>query len=89
MLLEAAAYTQSQFITAADLPDMITRTAASEDSKSRRQVLDRAEADLILQALQQAGSVTQAALRLGLHDATLYRKLKKYGIPLPQSQKNH
>ena len=87
MLLEAAAYTQSQFITAADLPDMLTRTAASEDSKSRRQVLDRAEADLILQALQQAGSVAQAALRLGLHDATLYRKLKKYGIPLPQSQK--
>jgi transcriptional regulator with PAS, ATPase and Fis domain len=89
MLLAAAAYTQSQFITAVDLPDMLTRTAVSEDSKSRRQVLDRTEADLIRQALQQAGSVAQAALRLGLHDATLYRKLKKYRIPLLQSQKKH
>jgi DNA-binding NtrC family response regulator len=88
-LLEAAAYTQSQSITAGDLPDMITRAAAAEDSQSRRQVLDRAEADLIVQALQQAGSVTQAALRLGLHEATLYRKMKKYGVPLPQNQNKH
>lgn len=91
VLLEAVVYTQSQRITTMDLPVTITRagTDASRVSRSRRQVLDNTEAELIVQALQQAGSVAQAAVRLGLHDATLYRKLKKYGIPPPQSQKKH
>jgi transcriptional regulator of acetoin/glycerol metabolism len=52
-------------------------------------VLDTTEADLIVQTLQQAGSVAQAALRLGLHDATLYRKMKKYGIALPSERKQN
>jgi transcriptional regulator with PAS, ATPase and Fis domain len=91
VLLGAVVYTQSQRITTMDLPATITRavTAASGASRSRRQVLDNTEVELIVQALQQAGSVAQAAVRLGLHDATLYRKLKKYGIPPPQSQKKH
>jgi transcriptional regulator of acetoin/glycerol metabolism len=86
MLLEAAIYAPGQRITAADLPPTITRAAVSETSQSRRQVLDRAEADLILQALQQTGGVTRAALHLGLHNATLYRRMKKYGIALPSER---
>jgi transcriptional regulator with PAS, ATPase and Fis domain len=89
VLLEAAAYTESQCITPTDLPATITRTVTSDSGgpRSRRQALDAAEAELIMQALEQTGSVSQAASRLGLHDATLYRKMKKYGIARPSEQK--
>lgn len=87
VLLEAVTYTQSQCITAADLPPAIMRAATSVTSQSRRQVLDSAEAELIVQVLQETESVAQAARRLGLHRATLYVKMKKYGISLPRSRK--
>ncbi|HJY82436.1 MAG TPA: sigma 54-interacting transcriptional regulator [Candidatus Binatia bacterium] len=91
VLLEAALSTQNQCITTMDLPVIITSagTAASGVSRSRRQVLDNTEAELIVRALQQTGSVTQAASRLGLHQATLYRRMKKYGIALPSERKQH
>lgn len=87
VLLEAATYAQSREITAADLPPALTGAAASEVSQSRRRVLDNTEAELILQSLQQTTSIAQAAQRLGLHHATLYRKMKKYGIPLSRAQR--
>jgi transcriptional regulator of acetoin/glycerol metabolism len=91
VLLEAAFNTQSQHITLMDLPAAITRavTAAAEGARSRRQVLDHTEAKLIMQALEQTGSVTQAASCLGLHQATLYRRMKKYGIALPSERKQN
>jgi transcriptional regulator with PAS, ATPase and Fis domain len=91
VLLEAAFNTQSQRITTMDLPAAITRavTAAAEGARSRRQVLDHTEAKLIMQALEQTGSVTQAASHLGLHQATLYRRMKKYGIALPGERKQN
>ena len=82
VLTEAAAYTTSQCITASDLPTALVQ-AVTPPSQSRQQVLDNTEAELIARAVQQTGSVTQAARRLGLHHATIYRRMKKYNIPLP------
>jgi DNA-binding NtrC family response regulator len=84
VLTEAAAYTTSQSITTSDLPTATVNIVAPP-SQSRQQVLDNTEAELIAQAVQQTGSVTQAARRLGLHHATIYRRMKKYSIPLPTS----
>jgi transcriptional regulator with PAS, ATPase and Fis domain len=86
VLMEAAAYTTSHQITFSDLPPAIAR-ANAPSSQSRQEILDNAEAQLIFQALRQTGSVTQAAQRLGLHHATIYRRMKKYHIPLPTERK--
>jgi len=43
--------------------------------------LQRAEREVILQALKDCGgNISRAASRLGLHRATLYRKMDRYGI---------
>ena len=82
VLTEAVAYTTSQCITTSDLPTALLHVVAPP-SQSRQQVLDNTEAELIAQAVQQTGSVSKAARRLGLHHATMYRRMKKYNIPLP------
>jgi sigma-54 dependent transcriptional regulator, acetoin dehydrogenase operon transcriptional activator AcoR len=86
VLLEAAAYTASQYITKDDLPAAIVRKVTPH-LQSRQQVLDNIEAELIAQTLQQTGSVIQSARRLGLHHATIYRRMKKYNISLPTERK--
>ena len=86
VLTEAAAYVTSQCITISDLPTAAV-SMVTPPLKSRQQVLDNTEAELIAQAVQQTGSVIQAARRLGLHHATLYRRMKKYNIPLPTERR--
>lgn len=93
VLLQAAILTQKGLITSSDLPSAITRSAtpATEVSTPHLQSLKeagkQAEAELIVRAIQQTGSVPQAASLLGLHYSTLYRKLKSCRIGLPSARK--
>jgi transcriptional regulator of acetoin/glycerol metabolism len=84
VLLEACTFTPHQLIDSTDLPEHLIGTggAGAGSSQSSRDVLGNVEMDLIKQALQQSRSVSEAASRLGLHHATLYRKIKRYGIVL-------
>ncbi len=56
------------------------------------QTLAEAERDLIMRALERAGGhvkgVHGAAAALGINPATLYSRMKKLGIPLPQHRDN-
>ncbi len=71
-------------------PEVIKRTSwdssrisAQIDRKPDKTVLSvqKMEHNLILQALElTSGSVSEAAKHLGLSEATLYRKIKKFGI---------
>jgi transcriptional regulator with PAS, ATPase and Fis domain len=90
VLLEASTFTPHQLIDATDLPVSIVRTghAGSAAPQSSRDVLGNVETDLITRILQESTSVSEAASRLGLHHATLYRKIKKYGITLPSQHRN-
>jgi transcriptional regulator with PAS, ATPase and Fis domain len=90
VLLEASTFTPHELIDAIDLPVSIVRTAhaGSAASQSSRDVLGNVETDLITRTLQESRSVSEAASRLGLHHATLYRKIKKYGIILPSQPRN-
>ena len=90
VLLEASTFTPHQLIDATDLPVGIVRTAhaGSAAPQSSRDVLGNVETDLITRTLQESRSVSEAASRLGLHHATLYRKIKKYGIILPSQPRN-
>jgi transcriptional regulator with PAS, ATPase and Fis domain len=88
VLLEASTFTPHQLIDATDLPVSIVRTAhaGSAAPQSSRDVLGNVETDLITRTLQESRSVSEAASRLGLHHATLYRKIKRYGITLPANR---
>jgi len=90
VLLEASTVTPHELIDAIDLPVSIVRTAhaGSAASQSSRDVLGNVETDLITRTLQESRSVSEAASRLGVHHATLYRKIKKYGIVLPSQPRN-
>jgi transcriptional regulator with PAS, ATPase and Fis domain len=90
VLLEASTFTPHELIDAIDLPVSIVRTAhpGSTASQSSRDVLGNVETDLITRTLQESRSVSEAASRLGIHHATLYRKIKKYGIVLPSQPRN-
>jgi transcriptional regulator of acetoin/glycerol metabolism len=90
VLLEACTFTPHQLIDAKDLSVNITRAGSVEAGapQSSRDVLGNVETDLITQTLQQSRSVSEAASRLGLHHATLYRKIKRYGITLPSQHRN-
>ena len=57
-------------------------SGAHEDGELR--AIDRIEKRAIIDALQRAnGNVRSAARLLGLGQATVYRKIKRYGIELP------
>jgi transcriptional regulator with PAS, ATPase and Fis domain len=57
------------------------RAAADEDSGQAVLSIEKMEKHLILRALElTSGSVREAARQLGLSEATLYRKMKKFGI---------
>jgi len=87
VLLRAAQQTAGTTIAPTALPQEITETEPSSPAQAAKS-LRSTERDLIVQAFTDAhGSPTRAADQLGIHRATLYRKLKKYGLaPLLKHQ---
>jgi transcriptional regulator with PAS, ATPase and Fis domain len=84
VLLRAAHLTPGVVIAPTALPQEITSAAASALAPPTGS-LREAERELIGQALAEAGgNLPQAAARLGIHRATLYRKLKRYGVAVSQ-----
>lgn len=90
VLLRATQQTTGTTIAPTALPREITATEPSSSMRAAKS-LRNSERDLIVQALTDAhGSPTRAADQLGIHRATLYRKLKKYGLAsLVQQQPAH
>lgn len=90
VLLRAAQQTTGTTILPTALPQEITATEPLSSARSAKS-LRSTERDLIVQAFTDAhGSPTRAADQLGIHRATLYRKLKKYGLAsLVQQQSSH
>lgn len=79
-LLWAAHQTQGTVITPAALPTEITATTGATSVPPAGSLRDT-ERELVLQTLTKTGgNLAQAATQLGIHRATLYRKLKKYGL---------
>jgi len=90
VLLGASVRAENGCITPADLPPAIGQAVpALERVALDVQSLKESETQMIERALQQTGSVQQAATLLGLHYSTLYRKLKKAGIALPPGEKKN
>jgi transcriptional regulator with PAS, ATPase and Fis domain len=90
ILLESSTFAPHQHIGTGDLPPSIIRreNPGSTPRQSSRHMLGSVETELITRALQQSKNVSEAASRLGLHHATLYRKIKRYGINLPSQHRN-
>jgi transcriptional regulator of acetoin/glycerol metabolism len=66
-------------ITPAQLPEELRRTAVRRPLSR----LEQAEVDVILSALTEAnGNKEVAAQLIGMHRATLYRKISGYGLDL-------
>jgi len=66
-------------VTAAQLPEELRRTAVRRPLSR----LEQAEVDVILSALAEAnGNKEVAAQLIGMHRATLYRKISGYGLDL-------
>lgn len=66
-------------VTAAQLPEELRRTAVRRPLSR----LEQAEVDVILSALAEAnGNKELAAQLIGMHRATLYRKISNYGLDL-------
>jgi len=73
-------------ITVSLLPGEIVPGSGGKQSFSgtMRKAKDEAEKQMILAALARNGNNrTAAALELGIHKTTLYRRMKALGIPLP------
>lgn len=91
-LLQAASRAVGGMITEADLPSDISSAACcpvtcpfppEKEQASEREgtVLQKAEREAILQTLRDCNeNISRAASQLGLHRATLYRKMVKYKI---------
>ena len=80
VLLRAAHQTLGHQMTPEALPNDITGTPAVLPVPQGGS-LKETEQELIRQALTETGgNIAQAATQLGIHRATLYRKLKRYGL---------
>ncbi len=70
------------------LHEAVAKGKVSGSKETRRPVknsLQSAEGQAILEALARNNNNRQAAAReLGIHKSTLFRKIKKYNIPLPE-----
>lgn len=90
VLLEASTFASHQHIDTSDLPPSIIGRGNTGPTapQSSRHMLGSVETELITRTLQQSKNVSEAAARLGLHHATLYRKIKRYGITLPGQHRN-
>lgn len=80
MLLRSAQHATGTLITPQDIPKDVTAAIATPSSTPSGS-LRASEQDLILRALADThGNMQQAAARLGIHQSTLYRKLRRYGL---------
>lgn len=90
-LHHAVVMRSGDILTAADFPERIQRPPSSRSgrrlagSRSGAEALDGRLAEVERHAIEKAiaacgGSVTEAAKRLGIGRATLYRRLKQWGI---------
>lgn len=80
VLVRAATKAQGNVIRPEDLPAEIGEAKTAE-VRARAGSLRTTERELIVQALAGThGEIGAAAIQLGIHRATLYRKLKKYGL---------
>jgi transcriptional regulator with PAS, ATPase and Fis domain len=83
VLLRAAHLAPGIAITPAELPEELRRTERPLPEPPRHSVQE-IERELIERALADTqGNVRAAAVRLGLHRATLHRKLKRWGLQHP------
>jgi transcriptional regulator of acetoin/glycerol metabolism len=80
VLLRSAQHATGTLVTLQDIPQEIT-VAATTPSTVPHGSLHVSEQELILRVLADThGNMQQAAARLGIHQSTLYRKLKRYGL---------
>lgn len=80
VLLRAAHIATGMLIVPADLPTEVVE-AAEQSRTVPSGSLRSTELELIRQALAEAnGNLAQAAVQLGIHRVTLYRKVKRYGL---------
>jgi transcriptional regulator with PAS, ATPase and Fis domain len=80
VLLRAAHLAAGDVLTPAELPEEL-RGAKTPPANCPHRSVQEMERDLIEQALADTrGNVRAAAARLGLHRATLHRKIKKWGL---------
>ncbi len=86
----AVIMSEDGIIRARDLPDSVLapkpKLALPDRSADRFMTLDEMEADLIRDTLARVrGNQTVAAKKLGISRSTLWRKLKKHNISIPQA----
>jgi transcriptional regulator with PAS, ATPase and Fis domain len=89
VLERIASYLERDTIFPCDIPPYIQRTRKSSDNSrtSLRFVQDRAEKEAILYTLESTGyNKARAASMLGIHRSLLYKKMKKYRLPLREEQ---
>ncbi len=85
VVVRTAVLSQGPEITAADLPEELTRASFSEDIQNLTH-LGGLERDAIAQALEDnRGHQQRAADRLGISKRTLQRKIKSYGLTAERS----
>ena len=81
VLLRAAHLAPGTAITPAELPPEISSAVAQPNPPPHGSLRDT-EREMIARALADTqGNLATAAARLGIHRATLYRKVKKFGLP--------
>jgi transcriptional regulator with PAS, ATPase and Fis domain len=89
VLERIASYLERDTIYPCDIPPYIQRTRKTPDNSrtSLRFVQDRAEREAILYTLESASyNKARAASMLGIHRSLLYKKMKKYRLPLREQQ---
>jgi transcriptional regulator of acetoin/glycerol metabolism len=79
----AVALARGRYVELEDLPEEVRRAAPLLSGLvGAIRPLEDIEKEYILAALaHNAGNQTRTAIQLGIGSATLYRKLKKYGLP--------
>jgi NtrC-family two-component system response regulator AlgB len=68
------------YVEPGDLPSQIGDGSRTPEQATETMTLEQIEADHIRRILESAGTIEEAAAKLGIDPSTLYRKRKKYGI---------